>query len=569
MELATALIWTLRIVLPIILFCIYFKLQSPKEEQFSGSTKNRYTRGKLLAHRKAVLAAPVPEELETIAMKDQVQAPALFANSGRTSRGDRGSRREDRGDRPPRDRGDRESRKERSEGERPRRRDRERPREAEEEEPAVEEPAADEGALDTPLLSTAEESQEKMHIESLLNYVAFNRSAQQRIFLPDEDSAPPPPPKPRRPPPTGAPIDESAKAVSAETSEKANLEAQMVLRGALNFKRADVATNLYEKLLDSQVEISERTFKLMIDACVLARDLKAASDFLMRMETYGYNPDSDILDRVMDLYSQQKSVREQEKQAPMQGSEIGALFGSAKAEGDMAMDVIIPQHIQELLEGPRAKLKSDAPIFVPSFGIPPPPPHAAPVEGGAPDTAAGETTVETPPVQRTKLTTSAKPFEPSFAMPMPFDPYSYSADHGWAEEQWQGEGQTQKAKGGANHKNGRPSKGEKVSKGAEGNHGREAEWWPNGDSGGEAEWWPEGGNYNGDEGEWWPAEESWPEKDGGATAKKGVAKAKPKYKAKEQPPTEPPKESAKEAVKETKKQQQPQAKVWKPKVENS
>merc|ERR1740121_3078519 len=117
----------------------------------------------------------------------------------------------------------------------------------------------------------------------------------------------------------------------------------------------------------------------MIDACVLAKDLKAASDFLMKMETYGYNPDSDLLDRVMDLYSQQKLLREQEKQTEEPQSFSAESGNQEKSQlNDAAMDAIIPPHIREILEGPRAKLKSDAPIFVPSFGIPPPPPRPEP-----------------------------------------------------------------------------------------------------------------------------------------------------------------------------------------------
>ncbi|CAE8618001.1 unnamed protein product, partial [Polarella glacialis] len=95
MELTTALIWTLRIVLPIILFCIYFKLQSPKEElSLAGATdnKNKYARNQLLTHRKASLAeGSVPAELRNIALKDESQAPTLFQGGGGGRSGGKGN----------------------------------------------------------------------------------------------------------------------------------------------------------------------------------------------------------------------------------------------------------------------------------------------------------------------------------------------------------------------------------------------------------------------------------------------------------------------------------------------
>lgn len=389
MELTTALIWTLRIVLPIILFCIYFKLQSPKEEQSNaGATDNRnkYHRNKLLAHRKAVRAGDVPVELSTIATKDQTQAPDLFQGGGGGGRGagkGGGGRREDKGG-GPREKGERRERRE------PREPTRERPKVAVEVEvvaatpvPAVQQPSA---------------SEEKMHLESLLNYVAFNRKEQQRSFLLDEAGAPPPPPKPL----VGADHELTGLTVALDisegfTAEKANAEAQMVLRGAINFKRSDVAKDLYAQLVASKIEISESTFTLMIEASVLAKDLKSSSDFLMKMETSGHSPASELLDKVMDLYSEQKTQREQEK-----------LLQAEVADG-------------------RAKLSSDAPIFVPSFGIPPPPPKPKPAsadEGAQPAAAPEEAAKESsgPEPQRTKLTSSAKPFEPQFGIPFDFDP---------------------------------------------------------------------------------------------------------------------------------------------------
>ena len=66
--------------------------------------------------------------------------------------------------------------------------------------------------------------------------------------------------------------------LSDTNADKANAEAQMVLRGALTFKRVDVAKalrieslpydsqELYEQLTAANVDISSKTFSLMIEA---------------------------------------------------------------------------------------------------------------------------------------------------------------------------------------------------------------------------------------------------------------------------------------------------------------
>merc|ERR1719277_527903 len=82
----------------------------------------------------------------------------------------------------------------------------------------------------------------------------------------------------------------------------------MVLKGVTNrkiqIKCPEIAKNLHQQLLDSQVKTSEATFSLMVEVCVNGADLKGASDFLMKMESAGYSADSELLDKVMDLYSE-------------------------------------------------------------------------------------------------------------------------------------------------------------------------------------------------------------------------------------------------------------------------
>lgn len=413
MDLATALIWTLRIVLPIIVFCIFIKLNSPKADRATlVPGKNSHNRARMLAHRKAVLSLqePAPAEIKDVTMqehKSEVRPSRQSPGKG-GGKGGRGS-------------GGGQGRKERKE-----------PRESKE---ARKETRAEEVLMNanqdpesrTPAQAAAVQvaaEEEKLHLESLLNYVAFNRKEQQRTFILDSEDAPPPPPPPKAKLPEE--IAEATDPVQPTKSaaEKANEEAQMVLLGAITFKRVDVAKDIYNQLSSSKLAIFERTFKLIVEAAVLAQDLKAASDFLMKMEAAGFTPESHLLDKVMDLYTQHKSKREQKLQ-------------EARATSSSLLPAVFT-----VPEGPRAKLSSQAPVFVP-MGIPPPPPKpAAPAAASSPTApvadskaeAAGtdekaqteEKTAEPPAEEkpRTKLTAAAKPFEPQCNVV--FDPISYT-----------------------------------------------------------------------------------------------------------------------------------------------
>jgi len=152
--------------------------------------------------------------------------------------------------------------------------------------------------------------EERMHHESLLNFVAFSHKERpQRTFLHGSDQLPPPPP-PRRPAPIEAGDSEAVigepPAAPAEAL-RANTEAQMVLRGLVNpkigMRSSRVPRGLYYQLTEAGLQVLQPTFSLMVEACVGARDLRGASDLLMKMEAAGHCADSELLDRVMDLYS--------------------------------------------------------------------------------------------------------------------------------------------------------------------------------------------------------------------------------------------------------------------------
>jgi len=403
-ELATWLIRGLRVILPIVLFLIYRSWQLPKEEEYPGPTTHVHSRGKLLARRPQSLegdAAEKPPALGSLCLKDQLQAPDLFQAPTRQLRG--APRRDDR-------RETRERRNERREV---------RSRGLEDAVLATEDVEKSEGPAKDTSKSISSALQERMYAESLINYVAFNRKEQQRIFLPDVAGMPPPPPPKPRPLTQGVTAAMSVRTVSngnpemlEDVVQKANEDAQLVLRGAINLKCSSVAKDIYEQLTETEVKISESTFMLMVEVCVLAHDLKSASDFLMKMETTGYCPESHLLDKVMDLYSQQKAEREQEK---VKFAE--ARMKQEAAEAKIASDDIAAA-LDELLDAqPRVKLSSGAPIFVPGL----------PAEtAAAAETATAESTPEqdkdgpapskspAPAPQRTRLTKTAKPFEPKF-----------------------------------------------------------------------------------------------------------------------------------------------------------
>merc|ERR1719174_2141478 len=119
------------------------------------------------------------------------------------------------------------------------------------------------------------------HLESLMNYMAFNRK-NHRIFHPKE--VPPPPSSP--PPPA------NGEKPALEFQSKANLDAQMVLRGAIAFGKYDVTHDVVDSLAGAKVTPSFDTFLLMVEAMIASNDLPQASEYLMKMEQEGHSPDA-------------------------------------------------------------------------------------------------------------------------------------------------------------------------------------------------------------------------------------------------------------------------------------
>jgi len=266
----TLFIWFVRIALPAVFLLLWYRAQ-PKEAagavkrkwKDTGPTGNCLTREELLDVRKAVKKAGVPDSLATVKMVDEEKAPKSKERGGGGVIRRGAPNKESRGGR-----------------------DKGAPR------PAKTKNGAGNGEAAAANLN----EEERTHLESLVNHVAFNRKEQQENT-----------------PNFGAKYP--VKKVPAEPlteMAKANHEAQMVLKGTVipslgaREKSADVAKDLFKKLTDESVEVEEDTFSLMIEACLNGGDLKSASDFLMKMETAGFCPESRLLDKVMDLYSYHK-----------------------------------------------------------------------------------------------------------------------------------------------------------------------------------------------------------------------------------------------------------------------
>jgi len=301
----TYIVWLVRVLLPILLFWIWYSTQPNKGPLWSAPGERSYTRQSVLAAREALKDEPAPDSLQTLKLVDDTHLQKVFGNAVSRSSGparrDPNAKKDKRTDKG----GDKASARNIDGKQRSQSRDgvEAETGEAEVVASAATEnttPAKDEGALSV---------EEKMHLEALLNFVAFSyKDSPQRIYLPLR-----PPPPPRRPSsrPSCAlegPLDE----VDSSETAKTNTEAQYVLKGLLNPKlglqpASRIPKELHRQFLESVVPPQEGTFSLMVEACVGAGDLRGASDFLMMMESAGHSAASDLLDKVMDLYSESRT----------------------------------------------------------------------------------------------------------------------------------------------------------------------------------------------------------------------------------------------------------------------
>lgn len=316
----TALVWTLRIVLPCLLFWISFgpRLKCPWRWK-------QHSRDIMLAHWKFVKDAggPAPKAVENLVMVDAQTAPMLFVDTAKRQKPERSEKTE----RHERERGER--------SDRTRGQDR---RERKQSAPDAMELDASDQAQGQYSEEKPEITEELMYWESLVNFVAFGRHEQQRHFLVNSICIPPPPPRVQKAP---NPSDPESVALLAVAIERANGEAQMVLKGAIQAGRVGfrAAHALYTQMADHDIAIQSLTFELIIESCISANELQQASDYLMRMEAAGQTPSNELLDRVMDLYLLHKRTEHDEKPKAEENIQIALPAGLVAMGSGHQLDV--------------------------------------------------------------------------------------------------------------------------------------------------------------------------------------------------------------------------------------
>eukprot|EP00746_Dinoflagellata_sp_MGD_P167917 gnl/MRDRNA2_/MRDRNA2_98905_c0_seq1.p1 gnl/MRDRNA2_/MRDRNA2_98905_c0~~gnl/MRDRNA2_/MRDRNA2_98905_c0_seq1.p1 ORF type:complete len:539 (-),score=111.03 gnl/MRDRNA2_/MRDRNA2_98905_c0_seq1:41-1657(-) len=268
MEFVVVLLWTMRIILPMILFWLYLKYHSAAtlrplhDPNYQGPY--RYERRLLLALKTLLDNEPAPASVEDLKML--CRPDGLFAKEKKRDKHRSG---EDRAEKDER----RLARRERK---------------------------AREAGLRS---SEDDDSCERMEVEALVNFLAFSERPPQRQFLLGVDSiAPPPPP----PPPASAAIFSAVRHDSLANA-KANSEAQLVLKGARRYCKAVAAKELHHQLSRTGVHVDELTYSMMIGVCMDGEDLETTSMLMTKMNDAGYTPSFEVLDRAIALHNKLKS----------------------------------------------------------------------------------------------------------------------------------------------------------------------------------------------------------------------------------------------------------------------
>ncbi|CAE8590409.1 unnamed protein product [Polarella glacialis] len=253
---STYVIWFIRALLPVLLFCIWYSTQ-PSE----GSKKNRYAKDQLLKVREVLIASgearKPPPALKGVRVDSALRSDFSQDASPLNGRAPRGQKQN-----------------------------------------PVTEKASPPAAPAAPAAAAAAAAAAELDSssEALLNFAAFRHKERPQAHFLMEGSPPPPP---RRPPPSRTQVNDS-------DASKANREAQLVLKGLTNKKFSlscvGVAKDLHTQLVTSNVSVAKATLTLMVQACVDAGDGKNASNFLFKMESSGHTADSQLLDQVMELH---------------------------------------------------------------------------------------------------------------------------------------------------------------------------------------------------------------------------------------------------------------------------
>mmetsp|Transcript_29255 Transcript_29255/g.66573 ORF Transcript_29255/g.66573 Transcript_29255/m.66573 type:complete len:435 (+) Transcript_29255:124-1428(+) len=300
-------IWTMRILLPLFGFWIYFRLQNSRSQ--GDSQKNKVTRDVLLMHRNITKGeGNKPETMATLRLIGNAEAPNLFAApKQRESRG--AARKERNSKRKSADENDGDEPMMKGEGDaatpaRPRK-ERDEDRAPAPEKPAKDQPKADpqpeeekqERAPKTTATKPAptptpphapdtpgQDNDYARHTETLVNFMALNKLDKRAFFV--EGAPPPPPPK-------------LPEHIDPKNAKEANDYTLSVLKGAHHYGKPDIGPKVYQMLLVAGVDIDEPVWQLLVELALLGNDKESATNYLMEMETCGHQPSEDLIGTVM------------------------------------------------------------------------------------------------------------------------------------------------------------------------------------------------------------------------------------------------------------------------------
>lgn len=308
-KIATAyIIWIVRIALPVIFFWIWYRTQPEKESWYSQPHEVSISRDEFMKLRKAIGVSAAPQSMANLTVMNESALPEAYrARPTTRAKRDNQPRRveESRSSAPPASEhrdpvNNEEDGKAAGAKECPQavvqRSSRSPPSEQHDPGSGADDGGAARARGEQPQNKKLADEDSRAQIQAVLNYVTFSHKERpQRIFLPDTGQPPPPPRK-------GA--DDN------RASAKVNLDVQTALKWGhkLDFNLPVVSKLLYRQLSESRVHASGGTLSLMAEYCADAGDLRGASSFLMRMEENGHCPDTALLDKVMDLYTEEKDA---------------------------------------------------------------------------------------------------------------------------------------------------------------------------------------------------------------------------------------------------------------------
>eukprot|EP01066_Platyproteum_vivax_P007454 Platyproteum_vivax@DN2919_c0_g1_i2.p1 len=101
----------------------------------------------------------------------------------------------------------------------------------------------------------------------------------------------------------------------------ANSQACLIIYGALWAHEKDPTDFLVSSLEFANIPLSRDFYSAIVDTAISRGNLRQASEYLMRMQAGGFEPDQFVLDAMMDLYLHTKRTNQPDATTAMQASE--------------------------------------------------------------------------------------------------------------------------------------------------------------------------------------------------------------------------------------------------------